>query len=96
MTMVMVVVVVVMMMTAMTIMTMVTTSMIMAGHKIYVVGGTTLETGQQVRVAEYFDTRNGLWEEDFNFRKGHYLTLILFRVLSCLCLSLAVSFFAIV
>ena len=93
---VVVVVVMVMMMTAMTIMTMVTTSMMMAGHKIYVVGGTTLETGQQVRVAEYFDTRTGLWEEDFNFRKGHYLTLICFRVFSCLCLSLAVSVFAIV
>ncbi|KAL8562368.1 hypothetical protein ACOMHN_066082 [Nucella lapillus] len=40
------------------------------GHKIYVVGGTVLETGQQVRIAEYMDTRTGMWEDDFNFRKG--------------------------
>ncbi|KAK7094810.1 kelch-like protein 5 [Littorina saxatilis] len=40
------------------------------GNKIYVVGGTSLETGQQVRIAERLDTRTGLWEEDFNFRKG--------------------------
>ncbi|XP_076436596.1 kelch-like protein 26 [Babylonia areolata] len=40
------------------------------GHKIYVVGGTILETGQQVRIAEYMDTRTGMWEDDFNFRKG--------------------------
>ncbi|KAK7502665.1 hypothetical protein BaRGS_00006240 [Batillaria attramentaria] len=40
------------------------------GYKIYVVGGTSLETGEQVRIAEYLDTRTGIWEEDFNFRKG--------------------------
>ncbi|XP_025113427.1 kelch-like protein 26 [Pomacea canaliculata] len=40
------------------------------GYKVYVVGGTSLETGQPVRIAEYLDTRTGIWEEDFNFRKG--------------------------
>nr|KAG5710564.1 hypothetical protein BaRGS_013210 [Batillaria attramentaria] len=41
-------------------------------YKIYVVGGTSLETGEQVRIAEYLDTRTGIWEEDFNFRKVIY------------------------
>lgn len=40
------------------------------GYKVYLVGGTSLETGEQIRIAEYLDTRTGLWEEDFNLRKG--------------------------
>lgn len=40
------------------------------GYKVYVIGGSSLETGHQMRVAEFLDTRTGLWEEDFNFRKG--------------------------
>lgn len=33
-------------------------------------GGCVLETGQQVRVVEYYDTATGEWEEDFRLRKG--------------------------
>lgn len=36
-------------------------------------GGSLLETGQQVRVVEVFDTEKGEWEEDFRFRKGTYI-----------------------
>lgn len=40
------------------------------GHRIYVFGGSVLETGVQVRPVEYFDLYTGKWEEDFRFRKG--------------------------
>lgn len=40
------------------------------GSRIFVMGGSLLETGQQVRVVEVFDTEKGEWEEDFRFRKG--------------------------
>lgn len=43
---------------------------IFIGTRIYVMGGSLLETGQQVRVVEVFDTEKGEWEEDFRFRKG--------------------------
>ncbi|RUS80420.1 hypothetical protein EGW08_011789 [Elysia chlorotica] len=39
------------------------------GHKIHVVGGTSVETGQMVQVSETFDLRKGIWEEDFTLRK---------------------------
>ncbi|XP_061165247.1 kelch-like protein 13 [Saccostrea echinata] len=40
------------------------------GTRIFVMGGSLLETGQQVRIVEVFDTEKGEWEEDFRFRKG--------------------------
>lgn len=40
------------------------------GHKIYVFGGSVLETGQQVRLVECFNTATAEWEDDFRFRKG--------------------------
>jgi hypothetical protein len=43
------------------------------GTKVYVVGGSILESGQQIRSVEYFDTERGEWEEDFRFRKGAYV-----------------------
>ncbi|GFR59644.1 kelch-like protein 9 [Elysia marginata] len=39
------------------------------GHKIHVVGGTSVETGQMVQVSETFDLLKGIWEEDFTLRK---------------------------
>ncbi|GFO00692.1 kelch-like protein 9 [Plakobranchus ocellatus] len=39
------------------------------GHKIHVVGGTSVETGQTIRVSETFDLVKGIWEEDFTLRK---------------------------
>jgi hypothetical protein len=29
-----------------------------------------METGQAVRIVEYFSISRGQWEEDFRFRKG--------------------------
>lgn len=40
------------------------------GRKIYVFGGVHLDTGQDVRVCECFDTDNCTWEDEFHFRKG--------------------------
>lgn len=40
------------------------------GNKIYVFGGHHLETGQDVRVCECFNTEKGTWEDEFHFRKG--------------------------
>ena len=42
------------------------------GNRIYVVGGTEVETEQQVRVVEYLDMRTGLWSEEFILRRGVY------------------------
>ncbi|KAK3087639.1 hypothetical protein FSP39_008683 [Pinctada imbricata] len=42
----------------------------LAGDKIYVFGGSQLESGLQVREVEFFDLCKGVWEEDFRFRKG--------------------------
>lgn len=39
------------------------------GHRIHVVGGTSVETGQMVQVSETFDLLKGMWEEDFTLRK---------------------------
>ena len=43
---------------------------IISGSKIYVFGGSHLETGQDIRIVECFDTETGKWEDDFRFRKG--------------------------
>ncbi|XP_071096654.1 gigaxonin-like [Haliotis cracherodii] len=40
------------------------------GRKLYVVGGSCLETGQPINVCEFYNTETGEWEEDFRFRKG--------------------------
>lgn len=40
------------------------------GKKIYVFGGCHLDTLQDVRVCEAFDTVKGHWEDEFHFRKG--------------------------
>lgn len=50
------------------------------GQKIYVFGGSHLETGQDVRVCECFDIEKGQWEDEFHFRKGD-LTSVLTAVL---------------
>lgn len=40
------------------------------GDRIYVFGGSLMETGQAVRAVEYFSVSRGQWQEDFRFRKG--------------------------
>ncbi|KAH3710607.1 kelch-like protein 13 [Dreissena polymorpha] len=40
------------------------------GKSIYVFGGCHLETGQDVRVCECFNTDKAKWEDEFHFRKG--------------------------
>lgn len=37
-------------------------------------GGCHLDTGQDVRVCESFDTVKGIWEDEFHFRKGVSVT----------------------
>ena len=49
---------------------------IFPGTKIYVFGGSHLETGQDVRIVECFDTERRKWEDDFRFRKGMYYKTI--------------------
>ncbi|KAL4219227.1 protein polyubiquitination [Mactra antiquata] len=46
------------------------------GKKIYVFGGCHLETGQDVRVCECFDTDKGTWEDEFHFRKGDLTSVV--------------------
>lgn len=46
------------------------------GTKIYVFGGSHLETGQDARIVECFDTERGKWEDDFRFRKGDVSNLV--------------------
>lgn len=36
-------------------------------------GGCHLDTGQDVRVCECFDTVRGTWEDEFHIRKGKYV-----------------------
>ena len=42
-------------------------------------GGSHLETGQDARIVECFDTERGKWEDDFRFRKGKFTKLVLLR-----------------
>lgn len=46
------------------------------GSRIYVFGGSHLETGQDVRIVECFDTERGKWEDDFRFRKGDVSNMV--------------------
>ncbi|XP_052788647.1 uncharacterized protein LOC128223407 [Mya arenaria] len=46
------------------------------GRKIYVFGGCHLETGQDVRVCECFNTDRGTWEDEFHFRKGDLTNVV--------------------
>lgn len=42
---------------------------VVLGDRIYVFGGSLMETGQAVRIVEYFSLSRGQWQEDFRFRK---------------------------
>lgn len=44
---------------------------IVIGDRIYVFGGSLMETGQAVRIVEYYSISRGQWQEDFRFRKDH-------------------------
>lgn len=46
------------------------------GDRIYVFGGSMMETGQAVRNVEYYSISSGQWQEDFRFRKGADLDII--------------------
>ncbi|XP_045200043.1 kelch-like protein 9 [Mercenaria mercenaria] len=46
------------------------------GKKIYVFGGCHLDTGQDVRVCECFNTEKGTWEDEFHFRKGDLSSVV--------------------
>ncbi|XP_055959399.1 kelch-like protein 31 [Patella vulgata] len=43
---------------------------VLIGKKIYVIGGSNLDTEQSVRMVECFDLKRRRWKEDFRFRKG--------------------------
>ncbi|KAL3872336.1 hypothetical protein ACJMK2_040267 [Sinanodonta woodiana] len=40
------------------------------GSRIYLFGGSHIDSGQDIRIVEFYDIERNVWEEDFTFRKG--------------------------